>query len=55
MSKDMFEKYRETVKFSAFLVIEGRFEREDQVMNVIGRRFRELRTRPIVTRTLDFR
>jgi error-prone DNA polymerase len=55
VSKDMFEKYRETVKFSTFLVIEGRFEREDQVMNVIGRRFRTLQTRPIVTRTLDFR
>ena len=55
ISKDIFARYRETVKYSAFLVIEGRFEREDQVLNVIGRRFRTLQTKPIVTRTLDFR
>jgi error-prone DNA polymerase len=34
---------REVVKYSPFLVIEGKFEREDRVMNVIGFRFRELR------------
>ena len=54
VSKAMFEKYRETIKFSTFLVIEGRFEREDQVMNVIGRRFRELKTAKIIARSRDF-
>jgi error-prone DNA polymerase len=54
VSKDMFEKNRETIKFSTFIVIEGRFEREDQVMNVIGRRFRTLKTRDIVARSRDF-
>jgi error-prone DNA polymerase len=44
--KDTYAKYRETVKFSPFLVVEGRFEREDRVMNVVGWRFRELRMRP---------
>jgi hypothetical protein len=33
------------VKFSQFLVVEGRFERSDRVMNIIGFRFRELRGR----------
>jgi error-prone DNA polymerase len=54
VSKDRFERYRETVKFSSFLVIEGRIEREDQVINVIGRRFRELKTREIIVRSRDF-
>ena len=54
VSKDLFEKNRETVKFSTFMVIEGRLEREDQVINVIGRRFRELRTREIIAHSRDF-
>jgi error-prone DNA polymerase len=41
-----YQRNREVVKYSPFLVIEGRFEREDQVMNVIGHRFRELSIRP---------
>ena len=54
VSKDLFEKNRETVKFSTFMVIEGRLEREDQVINVIGRRFRELKTREIIAHSRDF-
>ena len=54
VSKDLFEKNRETVKFSTFMVIEGRLEREDHVINVIGRRFRELRTREIIAHSRDF-
>jgi error-prone DNA polymerase len=42
--RDTFARNREVVKYSPFLVIEGRFEKEDRVMNVIGRRFRALRT-----------
>jgi len=42
--RETFARNREVVKYSPFLVIEGRFEREDRVMNVIGRRFRALRT-----------
>ena len=41
--RDTYAKYREVVKFSPFLVVEGRFEKEERVMNVLGRRFRELR------------
>ncbi len=39
----VYERNREVVRFSPFMVVEGRFEREDRVMNVVGRRFRELR------------
>jgi error-prone DNA polymerase len=45
--RETFARNREVVKYSPFLVIEGRFEREDRVLNVIGRRFRELRTGPV--------
>jgi error-prone DNA polymerase len=56
INKEVFARYREVVKYSPFLVIEGRFEREDQVMNVIARRFRELRmgTSRIGYRSRDF-
>ena len=53
-SRRMYERYRETVKFSQFMVIEGKFEREDAVMNVIGSRFRELKTKEIITHSRDF-
>jgi error-prone DNA polymerase len=52
--RTLYAQYREVVKFAPFLVIEGKFEREERVMNVIGRRFRELRTAKIVTRSRDF-
>jgi len=58
--REVYQRNREIVKFSPFLVVEGRFEREDRVMNVIGFRFRELRmgggsTRPSVNfRSRDF-
>jgi error-prone DNA polymerase len=52
--RDLYAKYREVVKFAPFLVVEGKFEREDRVMNVVGRRFGELRTAKIVARSRDF-
>jgi error-prone DNA polymerase len=55
--RETYARNRETVKFSPFLVVEGKFEREDRVMNVIGSRFRELRTAPGVAvkfRSRDF-
>jgi error-prone DNA polymerase len=57
VSPDLYEKNREVVRFAPFLIIEGRFEREDRVMNVIGRRFRELdvrRREKISYRSRDF-
>ena len=45
ISPRMFDQNREVVRFSQFLAIEGRFEREGRVMNVIGWRFRPLHFR----------
>jgi error-prone DNA polymerase len=39
----LYQENREVVRHAPFLAIEGRFEREDMVMNIIGQRFRELR------------
>jgi error-prone DNA polymerase len=50
----LYEKNRETVKFSRFLVVEGRFEREGEVLNVVGFRFRELEAQPLAFRSHDF-
>ncbi len=55
--RETFATNREVVKFSPFLVVEGRFEREDRVMNIIGFRFRELKIesqRPVNYRSRDF-
>ncbi|MGH7463729.1 MAG: DNA polymerase III subunit alpha, partial [Longimicrobiales bacterium] len=41
--RQLYQDNREVVKHAPFLAVEGRFEREDLVMNIVGRRFRELR------------
>ena len=41
--RTLFQQNREVVTHSPFLLIEGRFERDDRVLNVVGSRFRELR------------
>jgi error-prone DNA polymerase len=41
--RQLYQANREVVSHAPFLAVEGRFEREDQVMNIVGRRFRELR------------
>ncbi len=50
----LYEKNRETVRFSRFLIVEGRFEREGPVMNVVGFRFRKLGTAELAYRSHDF-
>jgi error-prone DNA polymerase len=52
--RTLYAQYHEVVKFAPFLVVEGKFEREERVMNVVGRRFRELRTQKIASRSRDF-
>ncbi|MGH7518114.1 MAG: DNA polymerase III subunit alpha, partial [Gemmatimonadales bacterium] len=49
------EPNREVVKFATFLLVQGRFERDGEVMNVVGRRFKELKMRPIQYASRDFR
>jgi error-prone DNA polymerase len=42
VSPNLVEKYCDIVKFARFMVVEGKFERDGGMTNVIGRRFREL-------------
>jgi len=51
----LYLEHREIVNGSPFLLVEGRFERDGQVMNVVGRRFRKLIARPISYRSRDYR
>jgi error-prone DNA polymerase len=49
------EPNREVVKFATFVLVQGRFERDGEVMNVIGRRFKELSMRRIRYASRNFR
>ncbi len=51
----LYRENHETVKFSPFLVVEGKFERDGPVMNVVGRRFHRLAARELAFRSRDFR
>ncbi|HUG40512.1 MAG TPA: hypothetical protein VMM12_08510, partial [Longimicrobiales bacterium] len=42
----VYDAFREVIHHSPFLLIQGRFERENRVLNVVADRFRELRRRP---------
>jgi error-prone DNA polymerase len=53
--RSLVEDNAEVVKYAPFIAVQGRFERDGQVMNVVGRRFRALRTREIAHRSHDFR
>lgn len=48
------EDNAEVVKFAPFIAVQGQFQRDGQVMNVVGKRFRALKTREIATRSRDF-
>jgi error-prone DNA polymerase len=54
VSKKMVEKYSEVVRFSTFVAVKGRFERDGGVRNVIGLDFRELKVKQIVHASRDF-
>jgi len=43
----VYQRYREAVHHSPFLLVQGRFEREDRVVNIVATRFRELNARPL--------
>lgn len=40
--KKLVERYSDVVRFAAFVIVEGKFERDGAGMNVVGRRFKEL-------------
>ena len=54
VSKKMADEYSEVVRFSTFVMVEGKFERDDGVRNVIGRKFSELKVRELVHASRDF-
>jgi error-prone DNA polymerase len=53
--RQLYQENREVVKHAPFLAVEGRFEREDMVMNIVGRRFRELRVGRRPAERVNFR
>ncbi len=55
VSRDLFAANREVVKYSPFLLIEGRLEREDRAVSIVGRRFRELRVGRRERETVNYR
>ncbi len=42
VSKKLVEEYSDVVKFSTFVMVHGKFERDGDVRNVVGKRFSEL-------------
>lgn len=55
VSRTLVERYGDIVKFAPFMVVEGLFERDGGVMNVVGRRFRKLEAGRLVHGSHDFR
>jgi error-prone DNA polymerase len=53
--KQLVEPNREVVKFALFMLVRGRFERDDMVMNVVGQKFRTLKARDLTYASRDFR
>ena len=49
------EENSEVVKFATFVVVQGRFERDGNVLNVVGKRFRELDVKRLEHRARSFR
>jgi error-prone DNA polymerase len=56
--RSLYQENREVVRHVPFMAVEGRFERDGDVMNIVGRRFRELRvgarTATVKFRSRDF-
>jgi len=48
-------KYDDVVKFATFVVIQGRFEKDGNVLNVVGEKFKELNVRALEHRARSFR
>ena len=51
----LFQENRETVKHSPFLLVEGKFERQGPVLNVVGRRFKRMEVGALAHASRDFR
>jgi error-prone DNA polymerase len=55
VNAELFEQNREAVKHSPFLAVEGRLEHNGPVLNLVGRRFRALRSAQLAATSRDFR
>jgi error-prone DNA polymerase len=51
----LYLEQREIVNHAPFLLVEGRFERDGRVLNVVGARFRRLEAAALAHRSRDFR
>jgi error-prone DNA polymerase len=51
----LYQQHRDTVRYSPFLLVEGRLERNGPVLNVVGRRFVGLEVGALSHRSHDFR
>ncbi|MDO8501354.1 MAG: error-prone DNA polymerase [Gemmatimonadaceae bacterium] len=49
------EENSEVVKFATFVVVQGRFEKDGNVLNVVGKRFKELDVKRLEHRARSFR
>jgi error-prone DNA polymerase len=49
------EKYSEVVKFATFVVVQGKFEKDGNVLNVVGQKFKELDVRRLEHTARSFR
>ncbi|HUQ47103.1 MAG TPA: DNA polymerase III subunit alpha, partial [Gemmatimonadaceae bacterium] len=49
------EEFSEVVKFATFVLVQGRFEKDGNVLNVVGKRFKELQVRQLEHRARSFR
>jgi error-prone DNA polymerase len=54
VSPKLVERYNDIVKFARFMVVEGKFERDGGVTNVVGRRFRKLNGGQLAYGSHDF-
>ena len=49
------EEFAEVVKFATFVLVQGRFEKDGNVLNVVGKRFKELSVKQLEHRARSFR
>jgi error-prone DNA polymerase len=49
------DEFSEVVKFATFVIVQGRFEKDGNVLNVVGKRFKELDVKRLEHRARSFR
>ena len=53
--RQLVEPNAEVVKFATFVLVQGRFEKDGNVLNVVGKRFKELSVKQLEHRARSFR